>query len=195
MTALYSLGNRAGLAELLPSGEDGLSAWLFALLALSGGAVTLWGGRMFHRSGSVRACRVTVELGGRTVTIDGMVDSGNLLRDPVGGRPVIVVDREAIFPFLSSDLLAAIDRGGAFTDVTAEAATRWSIRFIPTATATGESMLVAFSPDRLTLTTDTRRGESSAPSDALIAVTSLPPAKGAEGTRYGALIPSELIPN
>ncbi len=194
MTALYSLGNRAGLAELLPSGEDGLSAWLFALLALSGGAVTIWGGRIFHREGSVRTCRVTVELDGRTVTLDGMVDSGNLLRDPVGGRPVIVVDREAVAPFLPPDVHSVIDDGHAFPNMTAELAARHGIRFIPTATATGESMLVALSPDRLTLTADTPRGESTVPSDALIAVTSLPPTKGAAGTRYGALIPSELIP-
>ena len=195
MTALYSLGNRAGLAEHLPSGEDGLSAWLFALLALSGGVVTLWGGRIFHRSGSVRTCRVTVEIDGRTAVLDGMVDSGNLLRDPVGGRPVIVVDRESIAPFLPPDLLTVLNGALVSSTVTAELAAKRGLRFIPTATATGETMLIALSPDRLTLTVDTPRGERTTPSDALIAVTSLPPAKGTEGHRYGALIPSELIPN
>ncbi len=195
MTALYSLGNRAGLAELLPSGEDGLSTWLFALLALSGGIVTLWGGRIFHRSGSVRACRVILELDGHTVTLDGMVDSGNLLRDPVGGRPVIVLDRGAVAHSLPTELLSVIDGGNTFPTIPPAVAARWGIRFIPTATAAGQSMLTAFSPNRLTLTADTPRGERTAPSNALIAVTTLPPAKGTEGTRYGALVPSELIPN
>lgn len=195
MTALYTLGNRAGLSELLPTGEDGLSAWLFALLALSGGVVTLWGGRIFHRSGSVSACRVTVEIDGQTVTFDGMVDSGNLLRDPIGGRPVIVVDRGAVSRILPTDLCSAIHSENPFSSITAEVATKRGIRFIPTATATGETILVALSPDRLSLTVDTPHGERTAPSDALIAVTSLPPPKGPEGHRYDALVPSELIPS
>lgn len=194
MTALYTLGNRAGLTELLPSGEDGLSAWLFALLALSGSAVTLWGGRIFHRSGTVRACRVILELDGQTATVDGIIDSGNLLRDPVGGRPVIVVDREAIAPILPDDL-CSISGGNSFTSLPPAVAARWGIRFIPTATATGETLLIALSPDRLTLTADTPRGERTAPSDALVAITALPPARDDKGCRYGALVPSELLPN
>ena len=83
MTALYNLLNRIGFAESLPDGEDGIGTWLFALLALVGSGITLWGGRFFRRLAAVRHCRVTVELEGLQVELEGMVDTGNLLKDPL----------------------------------------------------------------------------------------------------------------
>ncbi len=43
-----------------------------------------------------RACRVRVELFGHTATVDALVDSGNLVRDPMDGRAVILVKEEVL---------------------------------------------------------------------------------------------------
>jgi stage II sporulation protein GA (sporulation sigma-E factor processing peptidase) len=79
MTALYHLLNRGGWAEhlafLTEGGGDGLGSWLFLLLALVGGGISLWGGRLGRRAGRVAFCAVTVEIGGKTATLRGMVDS------------------------------------------------------------------------------------------------------------------------
>ncbi len=48
MTGLYNLLNRAGCPDALAGmGADGPTAWLFALLALLSGLLSLWGGRLF----------------------------------------------------------------------------------------------------------------------------------------------------
>ena len=188
MTALYHLLNRAGAASLLAGlsegGGGGLESWLFLLLVLIGGAVSLWGGRLLRRSRAVSFCTVTVELDGRSVTLRGMVDSGNLLRDPMGGRAVICAERTALGKILPPSL-AAVMRGASPESVGLSSSEARRVRVIPAGTATGEGLLYGFLPDRITVTAeeDTQGREI----DAVVAVTSIP-TEGAE-----ALIPSELV--
>jgi hypothetical protein len=188
MTALYHLLNRAGAASLLAGlsegGGEGLGSWLFLLLVLIGGAVSLWGGRFLGRSRAVRLCTVTVELDGRSVTLRGMVDSGNLLRDPMGGRAVICAEGTALGKILSPSL-AAVMRGASPESVGLSSSEARRVRVIPAGTATGEGLLYGFLPDRITVTAegDTQGREM----DAVVAVTS-GITDGAE-----ALIPAELV--
>lgn len=109
MTALYHLLNRLELS-FLTDGDGGtsVSAMLFALLAGIGGLATARGGRVFRQKQAMAACTVTVELDGRSVTVDGMVDSGNLLRDPIGGKPVLVMETSCLAPLLSPGLAAVV---------------------------------------------------------------------------------------
>ena len=188
MTALYHLLNRAGAASVLSAltdGEgDGLGSWLFLLLALVGGGLSLWGGRLSRRAGRVSFCAVTVELEGRRVELRGMVDSGNLLRDPMGGRAVVCADGETLAGILSPALRAVM--GGASPQgagLSPKDARR--VRFIPAGTATGGGLLYGFLPDRIVLTKegDTHGREV----DAVVAVTPIP-TQGVE-----ALVPPELI--
>lgn len=188
MTALYHLLNRAGVAAILSDlsgGEgDGLGSWLFLLLVLIGGAVSLWGGRILRRVRAVRFCTLTVELDGKAATLRGMVDSGNLLRDPMSGRLVVCAEGEALRGILSPGLAAVM--GGASPDaVGLSPADARRARVIPAGTATGEGLLYGFVPDRIMLTAegDTQEREI----DALVAVTSIP----TEGVE--ALIPAELM--
>jgi hypothetical protein len=188
MTALYHLLNRAGVASLLAGlsegGGDGLGSWLFLLLVLVGGAVSLWGGRLIRRSRAVKVCTVTVELEGKTATLRAMVDSGNLLKDPAGGRAVICAEGEALRGILSPSL-AAVTRGASPHQVRLSSSDTRRVRVIPAGTATGAGLLYGFLPDRITLTAegDTQGREI----DAVVAVTSIP----TEGVE--ALIPTELV--
>lgn len=188
MTALYHLLNRAGVANLLSElsegGGDGLGSWLFLLLVLIGGAVSLWGGRLLRRSRAVRICTVAVELDGRTAALRGMVDSGNLLRDPMSGRVVICADGETLRDILSPPL-AAVMTGKSPEAVGLSPADARRVRVIPAGTATGEGLLYGFVPDRITLTAE---GDNQGREiDAAVAVTSIP----TEGVE--ALIPPELV--
>lgn len=155
MTALYHLFNRAGipdlLQELFPTGEDGLGSWLFLLLALGGGVASLWGGRLAKRSQRVRLCTVTVEYRDRTVTLRGLVDSGNLLRDPMGGRAVICAQASALDGLLTPGLKAVMS-GDSPQSTSLSPADARRVRIIPAGTATGRGLLYGFLPDRVTLT-------------------------------------------
>ena len=149
MTALYHLLNRLGIPDRLPADEDGLGVWLFALLALAGSLLTLWGGRAFRREAATRRCRVTVILDGKRVELEGLLDTGNLLRDPMSGRPVICADRVALAPILPPRLAEALAAGGV--DAWSQAGATHRLRVIPVATATGHSLLVGFLPDGVEL--------------------------------------------
>lgn len=188
MTALYHLLNRAGVASLLSAlsdgGGDGLGSWLFLLLVLVGGTVSLWGGRMVRRSRAMRVCTVTVELDGRRVTLRGLVDSGNLLRDPIGGRVVICAEGEALGLILSPSL-AAVLGGMSPQAVKLSPADARRMRVIPAGTATGAGILYGFLPDGITVTAEGEREGRKV--DAVVAVTAIP----TEGVE--ALIPSELM--
>ena len=161
MTALYNLLNRSGLPQKLPevfSGEDdGVSTWMFVILAAVAGFLALWGGRLFRRSTAARPCDVRIVIGAREVCIRGMCDSGNLLRDPVSGKAVIAVDRGALGGILSAELLDRLSHGergiSEMLDDTSEEARRLlkKVRVIPTGTAIGKGLLVAISPDRMTV--------------------------------------------
>lgn len=191
MTALFELLNRAGVDEWLgSSGEDGMTSFLFAALVGIGGLVTLWGSRRIRRSGTIRACRVTVELDGHSVTLDGMVDSGNLLRDPIGGACVIPVDSAQVRDILSPALCEALDRPteGISNLSTLPEARR--IRLIPTHTASGDGLLWAILPDRVLLSPT--HGEEREVA-ALVAPTSLSRASDADTVPVEALVPAELL--
>ena len=188
MTALYHLLNRTGAASLLAGlsegGGDGLGSWLFLLLVLVGGAVSLWGGRLLGRSRAVRLCTVTVELDGRSVTLRGIVDSGNLLRDPIGGRAVICAEKKALTELLSLPLMAVME-GMPPQAVSLSPSDAKRIRVIPADTATGGGILYGFFPDRVMLTAED--GGAAREVDAVVAVTSIPT------NGVAALIPADLI--
>ena len=101
MTAVYSLANRLGLsgdAAAPGSGDVGgeMSAWVFALLAASGAAAAVIGGRRLRLRSSGDRFSVTVSMGGKNASFDGMTDSGNLLSDPLSGRRVMICELSAV---------------------------------------------------------------------------------------------------
>ena len=181
MTALYHLLNRAGIPALLPEGEDGIGAWLFLFLAVAGGILSLRGGRLFRREAARIPCLVSVTLQGRTATLEGMVDTGNLLRDPVGGRLVICAESSRLVGILSPEMACALQGDGSCLASLSPSDGR-RIRVIPAGTATGTGILYGFLPDTISVTVE---GKPAREVDAVVAVTVL------DGTQ--ALVPSELI--
>ncbi len=183
MTALYHLFNRIGLQNILPVGEEGMGAWLFALLACLGSIITLSGGRFFSKSSTIRQCRVTVELDGKARNFEGMIDTGNLLRDPLSGYLVICVDHRLLTSFLSTDLARAVTDLQKVTSLLPPDARR--LRLIPATTATGQGVLSGFVPDRIRLSYTLKGREQEKTVQAVIASTEL--------TSTEALVPLELL--
>ena len=170
MTALYTALNRLNLPLDALQG-DTLSVWIFAILALVAGALTARGGRMMGLSQKSESVTVETTLFGKRVTLSALVDTGNLLTDPISGRGVILVEESSLVGVLPTPLARAIRQGGGalshyLVDHPKEAA---RIRLIPTKTAMGEGMLAAILPDRLTI----REGKATYPADYLLAPTTL----------------------
>ena len=185
-------GVMSGMASLLShlqmpmgmGGED-LSSEAFFLLAVLGGGVTfLWGSFHQRRARGVRAA-LTLTLEERQVSVRCMVDTANLLRDPVGGRPVVLLDIKAAKEILPSALLAVAESKdpSLLTQLPLPLARR--ARLIPADTATGQGMLLAVAPDRALL----RMGKGEVPVELLVA----PVALTADGDAFEALLPAELV--
>lgn len=174
MTALFNLLNRAGLpVEALGQEGDGISAWLFAAAAGVSTLAGLRGGRLLRRSAARRFARLRVTVGERTVELQALIDSGNLCRDPISGKPVIFID-----PHRARTLVGEAPSVSGSPDLARR------FRLIPVETVGGKRLQVAYLPDRMVLTDAGGTHEI----DALFA-----PAETLSGAGvYGAIVPSEL---
>ncbi|WP_027717341.1 sigma-E processing peptidase SpoIIGA [Desulfovirgula thermocuniculi] len=121
-----------------------------AVFAGGGAALALWR----HRWRS-RACQVglAVEVEGCRVELEGMVDTGNSLRDPLTGHPVVVVEREALWPLLPPPMRLLLEKEGREEGAALMlglAGSSWARRFclIPfRSLGTERGMLLGFRPD------------------------------------------------
>lgn len=163
MTALYSLFNRISL-PLGETTENNGSLLVFVLIAALAGLATVQGGRFLGLSKKSKYVTVNAVLFGKAVTFSALVDTGNRLREPISGRSVIVADSARILALLPSPLSAALKSPSPEAWLSDERYAK-QIRLVPTNTATGNKMLPAILPDKLTLTD----GKATYPADYLIA--------------------------
>ena len=183
MTALFSILNKADL-PLSEIEGDGISAYLLALLAIISAVLTLVGGKFFRKKSARKYTEVHIDLEGKSRSIPAMCDSGNLLREPISGKPCIVTDIEALNTLLSREVLN-MARVGGIPKKTPNSDASKRIRLVPTHSATGDSVLLAIKPDRVSI----GMGKDTKEVDALIALCPL--GKTADGAQ--ALVPTELL--
>ena len=178
MTAAFSLFNRIGLDTLFGSddGDGGISVWLFALLAFISGIASLLGGKLFRRKSSRKEGEVSIYYRGKSIVLKAMVDSGNLLKEPISGKNCIVVDMESVKDLFPNGIIKS--NGQISEDIVKR------IRVIPTASVNGEGMLYAFRADNVKV----NLGRGWCDADVYIALCKL--RNHADGVK--ALIPSEL---
>jgi len=111
-----------------------------------------------------RLYHVTLEIVmfGEKVVTEALVDTGNQLKDPLGGAPVIVVEHGVVahlFPEYLSEVLKEMEEG-ELGGISRLLAGRWSTRFrvIPyTALGKEKGLLVGFRPDEARLVIEGRR--------------------------------------
>lgn len=180
MTVLYTLLNRLELPLEALHG-DGLSVWTFALLSAVAGVMTARGGALLGISKKTRSVTVHATLFGRALTLEALVDSGNLLCDPVSGRYVIVCDRALLCRTLPKEATALLEAPLSGERATDEYARR--LRLIPARTASGQTLLPAFLPERLSVCD----GKECYDADYLLAAAPL----GESARGFDAVIPLE----
>lgn len=105
------------------------------------GAFSRGGGRELT---SGRA-EVSLTYNGRKAEFSALLDSGNLLRDPLDGSPVIVCTTDAVAPLFDRDELRRMRESSA-VELVAALGLGGGWRLIPCATAAGSAMLAAFRP-------------------------------------------------
>jgi len=158
MTATYSMLNKMGIPEDLSKGSDGISAWIFLLLAVIGGGATLLGSRFFQRNASMKVYRVHVELCGREGEFLARIDTGNSVADPISGCPAAAIDPGAAEKLLPELQLVDFRHPGDCISQLPEAL-RARVRLLPVVTVTGEGLLLAFRIDHFTVTESAMKKE------------------------------------
>lgn len=96
---------------------------------------------------------IEIRFDGHSRRVTALVDTGNRLRDPLSGLPVVVIEHAALEPLLPSYLQAAVEQmeAGDLSGVTRLLASeRWSTRFrvIPfSSIGKQHGLLIGFRPD------------------------------------------------
>ena len=152
MTALFNFFNRIELDRLISGGEaaeDGISVWLLLLAATVGGLITKLCSSFFRSRSMRRSADIEISFEGRSATLRAMVDSGNLLCEPISGRRCIVADAEKLSSVLPSEIVSAARKRNAVAVATLPARYAKRVCIIPTRTATGEGTLIGVRVDRI----------------------------------------------
>ncbi len=180
MTAIFVLLNRLSppLDELGQSTD--IPPWILIAVALFSAFTSLFGGRFLHKKAKRRTFRLEVRLGGRKATCLAFCDSGHLLRDPLDGRCVILLDSG-----MASLLLPADRKNVDLSSIQNTESLARRVRIIPVKTANAESVLYALRPDCILLKDE----KQTHTVDALVGFTEF----GGALNECKALIPPELV--
>ena len=142
-------------------------AELFLLYVLISALVFFLAGRFFARRGSGGSMLLTIEEGGRSVTLTALVDSGNLLSDPLSARPVILVRKRELIGLFPSAVFTLLETGGG-EDI--PFSVQRKIRVLPVEGVGGKRTLVGYLPDAI-ITHPTDAPDRRRAVDAVIAIS------------------------
>ena len=187
MSALYSLLNRSGLADLEPEGGDDISVWIFALIAALGSAAAVAGGKRMKRLSAAKQSSVDIGYGSKTVRLRAMTDTGNLLSDPLSGRGVAICELDAVKDLFPRELTEFWRCGDIASLSSLPEKYALKLRYVPARGAVGAngSMLAAIAPDSFRVLCDGRE------IDADILIAPVPRRLSAGESR--ALLPPGII--
>ena len=124
-------------------------------------------------------------LGGGSKRLKGFCDSGNLLRDPISGKPCIIADVNAVADILPKGVMTLVGRGDVDMSGINDSEVYRRIRLIPTVSATGRAMTVALRVDKILI----GNGREEREVDALLGLSVMGRADG----DCQALVPTELL--
>ena len=164
-------------------------------------------GRIFKHKTNIKEVQLTIGFGGREAKVNALLDSGNLLRDPVSSLPVIIINSKtaaALFDFktlsfFTSDTLSYISRISSEIDSEEmEMIKDLKFKIIPVKSIAGASSLFpAFVPEYIRY----EKNKKTIEINAVIAVDSVQ--KTAENSQkkhekyygeiYSGIVPSVLI--
>ena len=148
-SAFLKLGTEISYIEIggtIETVYGDLPVWKFAVFAMLS-ALATWGiGKLFRRKRAIRTCILRMTFDGSENELTALVDSGNLLEEPVSGTPVIFLKGSAARS-LPVYLLCAMKNGAAALS----SENVGKLRVIPSRTVTGTGVLLAAVPEQISL--------------------------------------------
>lgn len=136
MSALMAMGEPVYLES---GNSDAYSKYYILTFAAAVLFIRIFSGRSDRKNVEVEVCT-----NGETVTFTALVDSGNLIREPLSGSPVILAS-SGLFSEKTVEMLERIRHSGEETDHTA----KMRVRIIPQKTINGAGILYGFVPDEV----------------------------------------------
>lgn len=127
-------------------------------------------GRIFTQSKDIKDAYITAVLGEKITDMHLLIDSGNLLHDPLSGAPVILITNEKFKNLTGCDSKTVLSCEKLLS----------KIRCIPAQSAGGNMMLYGIIPDKLYIGTK----KEKIPMDAVIAVCD-----GTDFAKFDGIIP------
>ena len=168
----------------LATEAEEISSGLFFLLAVAGGASTFLWARFTARRAVTERGMLRVGLLGKKITLNAMVDTGNLLTDPVGGKPVVMV-RQALLLQLAPAFRSLFEQASPVALATLPHELSRRVRLLHAQSAVGEKLLYAIVPDFAYLASG--RGEEA------VEVLLAPAALALGFDECEALLPAEMM--
>lgn len=162
MTAVYyGVGRFLASHEIYLNGTvetlySDLPLWVLALTAALAALIAYLWARLCKKAASKREVMVVIGDGGREITLSALCDSGNLLEEPLGHLPVIILGREALLSVLPPALAPAFLSGDFSTD-RIQAAHLTRLRYIPVTTVGHEGLLRGYVPDYVRIGKEKKR--------------------------------------
>lgn len=136
-------------------------------------------------------CKVKIKINGKETTLNTMVDTGNMLKEPITGNPVVVVEKSALYNLLPKEILNNTESilGGDFEKIPENIKNEYisRLKLIPFSSLGKQNgMLVGIKPEKLKVINEQTEEEKSS---AIIGIYNKSLTKRGE---YNALIGIEL---
>ena len=136
-------------------------------------------------------CKVKLKLNGKEIVLNTMVDTGNMLKEPITGSPVIVVEKNSLYDVIPKEILNNTESilGGDFGKVPEDIKQAYipKLKFIPfSSLGKLNGMLIGIKPEELKVINEDREEKKE---NAIIGIYSKSLTKRGE---YNALIGIEL---
>lgn len=178
LTLLYSFFNRTGIKL---QKQNDMSTAVFLILSFCVTVAAMVFERTVTGEKNSSTGKVFIEYDKKTVELDYLCDSGNLLCDPLSGKPAIIVPAKNLEGLIPQKMISFDLQN---TDLlSADGLNR--IRILPASTICGSSMMTGFVPDNIIVKTP--KGTKTV--DAVIAIDK----KSDTYTNFGALMPISLV--
>lgn len=135
-------------------------------------------------------CQIKIKLNGKEKVLDAIVDTGNMLKEPITGNPVVVVEKVALYDLMPKEILNNTESilGGDFEQIPEKIKKEYiqRLKIIPFSSLGKQNgMLVGIKPEKLEVINE----QSEEKNNAIIGIYNKSLTKRGE---YNALIGIEL---
>ena len=152
---------------------------LLIILAIICGLFSFLSGKIIRKRNTTKECELIITLNKQSITLKGLIDSGNLLKEPISGKPVIIATFNSLRKIIPIELFDLFKNKGTNIPHKCEYISR--IRIIPTSTINDRNVLFGIFPDSVIL--------DKKIVDVYIAITNDKDDFG----NFSAIVPNEII--